>query len=217
MAQTAAERTVRVPPERLRRWLDGFAERHGPLTAQLADRTLRLSGADGAAASIDLVWGVPPSGADAVEAVIGEFQRPRRVGVLLVRRRAHAVGIFEGPDLVCGRHGSHYVQGRTKAGGWSQQRYARRREHQADRSFAAAADDVERVLLPEASSLEALVLGGDRTALAAVLADPRFEPLRGEALRRGFGVFNVADPNTGVLAGFAALYRAARITLNERA
>ena len=217
MVQPAAERTVHVAPERLRRWLDGFSERHGQVTCHSTGHELTLAGADGALATIDLVWGPLPAGTDPLVAVVESFGLTRRVGVLLVRRRAHAVGIFEGPHLVAGRHGSHYVQGRTKAGGWSQQRYARRREHQADRSFASAATDVATILLPQADSLTALITGGDRGAVAAVLADPRFEPLRRPRLHTGFGVFAVPDPNATVLAEFGQRFRAAPIRLNDLA
>ena len=40
------------------------------------------------------------------------------------------------------------MQGTTRAGGWSQKRFARRRENQAHAAFADAADTAARVLLP---------------------------------------------------------------------
>ena len=73
-------------------------------------------------------------------------RRDRRVGVLLVRRAGFAVGVFEGATLVASKVDSTYVQGTTKAGGWSQQRYARRRANQASAAFAEAADVAVRVL-----------------------------------------------------------------------
>lgn len=213
----AAERTVRVAPERLERWLAGFAVRHGALTPTTSDDTLVLTAEDGARAEVELLWGPLPGIGDPREEAVAAFLHPRRIGVLLARRKAHAVGIFEGPVLLVGHAGSHYVQGRTKAGGWSQQRYARRREHQAERSFAKASADVERLLLPQAASLEAVVFGGDGAAIAAVLADERFAPLRQDALRRGLPVFAVPDPNARILAGFAEVFRAVPIRLNDKA
>ena len=209
-------RTVRVAPDRLEGWLDGFAERHGVPSIELGTDQLLLRGADGAAATFPLPWG-PLVGTDPLAELVAAARLPRRVGALVVRRRAHAVGLFDGERLLAGRHGSHYVQGRTKAGGWSQQRYARRRANQADRSFEAAASDAAEVLLPHVSELEALACGGDRAGIAAVLADPRLEPLRDPALRRGLPVFAVPDPNAGVLAGFPALFRQVPIELNELA
>jgi hypothetical protein len=118
---------------------------------------------------------------------------------------------------VSGRHGSHYVQGRTKAGGWSQQRYARRRANQAGRSFEAAAADAAEILLPRLGSLEALITGGDRAAVSAVLAEPGLERLAEPGLRHGFGVLAVPDPNAHVLAAFGALFRRVSIDLNDLA
>lgn len=221
MTAAPLPRRVSVAPHRLAGWLGGFAERHGEPWPEVQEDRLVLRAPDGAIASIRLVWGpLPDVGlqeGDPLSAAVDAFTRPRRIGVLIARRQAHAVGVFEGDSLVTGRHGRHYVQGRTKAGGWSQQRYARRRASQADRSFDAAAADVTAILLPEVGRLEALVIGGDRTAAATVLAAPRLEPLRDPALRRGLGVFRAPDPNATVLAGFADTFRRVRIDLNELA
>lgn len=203
-----------VAPERLSGWLEGFAARHGrPLVEVDADH-VRLLAPDGAEALIRLAWGPLDAGEPLAE-LVAAFTRPRRVGALIVRRQAHAVGVFDGDALVAGRHGSHYVQGRTKAGGWSQQRYARRRANQADRAFDAAAADAASILLPEADRLEALVTGGDRAGVLAVLGQPGLARLADPALRLGFGTFAVPDPNARVLSGFASVFRAVPVELNE--
>ena len=67
---------------------------------------------------------------------------------MLVRRGGHAVGVFRGAELLASKVDSSYVQGTTKAGGWSQQRYARRRANQSRAAFADAATTAVRVLLP---------------------------------------------------------------------
>ena len=77
------------------------------------------------------------------------------------------------------------MQGGTKAGGWSQQRYARRRANQAGAAFADAADAAARVLLDPARPLDALVPGGDRDAVRAVLADRRLRGLDAAVTGRG--------------------------------
>ena len=209
-------RTIKVAPERLAGWLDGFAERHGTPTVEVADDRVALRAPDGAEALLPLAWGPLPAGEPLVT-LVTEFLRPRRVGALIARQKAHAVGIFDGARLVTGRHHSHYVQGRTKAGGWSQQRYARRRANQAGRSFDAAAEDAAEILLPELGRLEALMVGGDRTAVAAVLAHPDLAGLAELRLRRGSHVLAVPDPNAGVLAGFAGVFRRVGIELNQLA
>lgn len=210
-------RTVGVAPERLSGWLDGFALRHGRPDVQVDDARVVLVAPDGAQARIGLPWGPLEPGGDPLAALVAASARPRTVGALIVRRKAHAVGVFDGESLVAGRHGSHYVQGRTKAGGWSQQRYARRRANQAGRSFGAAAADAVEVLLPRLGDLEALVTGGDRTAVQAVLAEPGLERLVAAGLPQPFGVLAVPDPNAGVLAGFGAQFRRVAIELNELA
>ncbi|MFC7721760.1 hypothetical protein [Nonomuraea recticatena] len=43
-------RWVAVPPERLQRWIDGFADRHGPFESTGDDHVVRLAAADGALA-----------------------------------------------------------------------------------------------------------------------------------------------------------------------
>ena len=62
----------------------------------------------------------------------------------------HAVGVFDGAALVASKVGSRQVHGRSAAGGWSQQRFARRREGQVRVALAAAADVAATLLLPVA-------------------------------------------------------------------
>ena len=191
---------------RLARWLDGFAERHGSGRRPSPQPELvALTGADGARAWIEVPF--PPLTGPLVEHV----HRERRVGVLLVRRGGHAAGVFDGDALVASKVGSSYVQGGTKAGGWSQQRYARRRANQAGAAFADAADAAVRVLIDPARPLEALVLGGDRPAVRAVLADPRLRGL--DALVTGPWL-EVKDPRLKVLAATPEQFRAVRIALD---
>ena len=200
-------RRIGVAPERLARWLGDFADRHGTPRRADAEGRVLLAAPDGAHAWLHLVWG-PAPGTDTAE-LVEYYARERRVGALIVRRKAHAVGLFEGTRLLAERHDSHYVQGRTKAGGWSQQRYARRRQNQADKAFGAAMADVERVLAPEADGLDALVTGGDAHAVSTVLAD--FERLRALVQRPTIAT---PDPNHSVLLGFAKTFRAAPIDLD---
>ncbi len=83
------------------------------------------------------------------------------------------------------------MQGRTKAGGQSQQRFARRRDNQARQAYEAAADHAARIL---GNGTLQVVAGGDHAAVEEVLADPR--------LRRVSVVgpwLAVPDPRRGVL------------------
>jgi len=144
--------------------------------------------------------------------LLAHVRADRRVGVLLVRRGGHAAGVFDGDRLVASKVGSRQVQGRSAAGGWSQQRFARRREGQARQALAAAADVAARVLLPEKPGLDAVVVGGDRGGVNLVLADPRLAPLRPLVQQRRL---DVPDPKLAVLRGTPAMFRAVDITVTE--
>jgi hypothetical protein len=213
MPSPADGRVVSVSPERLPGWLDGFAARHGQPTATPAEGRLLLVSPDGATASIRLDWG-PLTGDDPLAQVVAAAARPRVAAALIVRRRAHAIGVFSGEQLMVGRHDHHYVQSRTKAGGWSQQRYARRRGNQAERAYQEAAEDAVAVLVPRLAELELVATGGDQTAVTQVLGEPA---LAGVAALPRVRVDGVPDPNAGVLASFGKRLREVRITLNELA
>jgi hypothetical protein len=165
-------RWVSVSPERLQRWLDGFASRHGAVTRTFDERTVRLVAEDGALAEVEVPF--PPLTGGLAEHVL----RDRRVGVLLVRLGGCACGVFDGPRLVASKVTTRQVHGRIAAGGQSQQRFARRRDGQVRVMLDASADTAVRVLLPAVATLDAVVVGGERTAVDAVLADRRLEPLR---------------------------------------
>ena len=72
--------------------------------------------------------------------------RPPAWGVLLVRKGGFAIARLRGDDLVESKVGQRHVQGRTKAGGQSQQRFARRRDNQARAAYEAAAEHAARIL-----------------------------------------------------------------------
>ena len=92
------------------------------------------------------------------------------VGVLLVRLGGYAVGVFEGERLVASKVGSRFVKGRHKKGGSSANRFRRRREEQARALIEEAAETAAAVLEPWRNRIEVVALGGDRTAIANVLA-----------------------------------------------
>ncbi|MDQ1617243.1 MAG: hypothetical protein QOJ60_3182, partial [Actinomycetota bacterium] len=88
------------------------------------------------------------------------------------------------------------------------------REGQARVALQAAADVAARVLAPHTAALEALVLGGDRKATAAVLDDARLGGLRRLAVARHL---DVTDPRLAVLRATPARFRAVRIVVVETA
>ena len=104
--------------------------------------------------------------------------------------------MFDGPRLVASKITTRQVHGRIAAGGQSQQRFARRREGQVRVMHQASADTAVRVLLPSAGTLAAVVVGGERTAVDAVLADPRLAVLRPLVTGR---LLDGPDPRQAVL------------------
>ncbi|MFF4776183.1 acVLRF1 family peptidyl-tRNA hydrolase [Microtetraspora fusca] len=216
-------RWVTVAPERVERWAGGFAARHGGAEAIATPDLVRLTAADGAVAELHVPFppltlgeatGHPLPGegperaAGQVAALAAHARRDRLVGVLLVRLGGYAAGVFDGERLVTSKVGSRQVHGRSAAGGWSQQRFARRREKQSAEALEAAADVAARVLLPYADELEAVVLGGDRRAIDGVRRDRRLAPLL--ALERP-PFLTVPDPRLAVLREAPATFRAVRV------
>jgi hypothetical protein len=203
-------RWVDVDPDRLVRWVDGFRERHGAYAQRPTDDGLVLAAFDGATAALH-----PPPGAPLAADLAGfvEVARaPRRIGLLLARKAAVAIGVAVGTRLVSSKVDSSYVQSRTAAGGWSQHRFARRRDNQAKAAARDAADLAVRLLLPEAGTLAALVCGGDRRTVDAILADPRLAPL----LRlRADRLLDVADPRHAVLVEAVTAARAVSILVRD--
>ena len=210
-AVSQAERVVTVPRERLTRWVTGFADRHGAPVATGDAAVVVLESPDGARAEIAVPF-PPLAGPGDLPGLLAHVARDRRVGILLVRKGGYAVGVADGVRLVSSKIGSGYVQGRTKAGGWSQQRYARRRDNQAAKLYDGAAEVAVALLASE--SLEAVVTGGDKPAVAAVLADPRLAALESLVLPR---TYPVVDPRLRVLEAFPATYLAVSIRLNALA
>jgi hypothetical protein len=202
-------RWVLVPPQRLERWLDGFEARHGPVRCEADAQRVSFAAPDGARAECEVPFA--PLSVDAPSrscGLVAHACRDRVVGVLLVRLGGHAAGVFEGPRLVASKVGSRPVHGRSAAGGWSQQRFARRRENQAKVAIDAAAAVAAGILLPVAQRLDAVVAGGDRRAVDAVLADERLLPLR--ALLSG-ELLDVPDPDRRVLDASYERFTSVRI------
>jgi hypothetical protein len=204
---------VEVSPGRLRGWLDGFYSRHDGAT----ECGLVLTGtSNGDTATLV----APPGVTDAtdVDTLLAGLARPRRIALLLARKGAVAVGIADGTTIAVSKVERCYVQGRTAAGGSSQQRYARRRANQAGAAAQKGADIAVRVLLPYApgarpdpdDAVSALVCGGDRFMVDSVLADPRLSAL---APLRHPRLLEAAEPRLAVLRDVAVAARRVRIHL----
>lgn len=205
-AAAGGGKRVDVAPERLLRWLENFANRHGAYS----EDGLTLTAADGATAAFSAPPGAAPAAtmAELIEAA----QTPRRLGLLLARKGAVAVGIAEGSELKASKVDTHYVQGRTAAGGWSQQRFARRRDNQAKQAAADGAGIVGRLLLPDVRDMAALITGGDRSAVDAILAAP---PLAALLPLRADRFLDAPEPRHAVLVSAIAGARAVSVLVKD--
>ena len=232
-------RWVEVPPERFVSWIVTFTERHGGVdgiaeskpadgvagTMAGAVGTVTFTAADGAVAECHPPFPAPllfpvsrssPGGERAVAgALAAHAAADRTVGVLLVRLGGYAVGVFSGvpPGLVSSKTGSRPVHGRSAAGGWSQQRFARRRENQAATALRAAADAAAEVFGRYGpGGLDAVVLGGDKRSAAGLRDDARLAEYLARAADR---FLTVPDPRLAVLRETPRAFLAIRIRLTE--
>ncbi len=216
MSESIAARRIEVDPERIVKWVNGFAERHGELTWTSAKSSVALSAADGATAVLEpFVPGssmVNPGGRElaGLDRLSDWATPPTRLGLILVRRGGYAVGTGQGQKLVAHKVGTRYVQSRTAAGGWSQQRFARRRANQADGLVVSVIEHAMRTVLPSPS--DALVVGGDKALIRDVLADARLSGLAQLPRRE---LFDLPDPKLVVLERALRRARAVRIVLME--
>ena len=162
---------VLVPASRLERWVLNFNGRHGTTALAVVDGALTGAASDGSTFTAGLPFeeryaGLP----DAAGFAAAARELPSDWGILLVRKGGFAVARLAGEQMRESKVGQRHVQGRTKAGGQSQQRFARRRDNQARQAYEAAADHAARIL---DGLTGPLVTGGDHAAIAEVLADSR--------------------------------------------
>jgi hypothetical protein len=185
--------TVLVPAARVPRWFENFEAGHGAASYDVAAGVLEARAHDGSTASAALPFDRAYDGPADPRALADRVAPPGTWGVLLVRKGGFAVARLAGDELVEHKIGQRHVQGRTKAGGQSQQRFARRRDNQARAAYEAAAGHAARIL---GQPLDALVCGGDQAAVEAVLEDPRLTRV---AQRRTSLWLPVPDPRRAVL------------------
>jgi hypothetical protein len=237
-------RWLDVVPARFPGWIASFAGRHGGSVADpvlevaMGSGIVTFTAPDGAVAEchppfcesdVAAPASAGTSPGEIAQAIAAYARRERTVGVLLVRLGGYAAGVFTGspPVLAASKTGSRLVHGRSAAGGWSQHRFARRREKQAAEALQAAASAAADVFgrwgagpgrsgdkggKKAAAGLDAVVLGGDKRAMAALREDPRLAPYLDLAIER---FLTVPDPKLAVLKDSPRLFLAIRIWLTE--
>jgi hypothetical protein len=165
---------VFIPVDRVVRWVANFGARHGETTLQVDSGALVGRGADGSTFTALLSFATAYAGPADAESFAGAVLIPDRWGVLLVRKGGFAIARLDGTNVREHKIGQRHVQGRSKAGGQSQQRFARRRDNQARQAYEAAAEHAMRIL---GGGTMPIVTGGDHAAVDEVLADPRLRHL----------------------------------------
>lgn len=187
---------VLVPAERVTRWFENFESRHGSFTLSVDSGALVAVAEDGETATARLPFGRDFDGAATVPALTEAALTPTRWGILLVRKGGFAIAAGTDQVITLSKVGKRHVQGKTKAGGWSQQRFARRRDNQSREAYEAAAEHAFRILIQEFGGVDVVTCGGDRAAIEAVLEDHRF---KGRLGLRDPRWLPVPDPNRAVL------------------
>lgn len=157
-----------MPRERFERWVSNFTGRHGQTTLEVVDGTLEAVAKDGSTFTAQLPFELRYQGAPDAASFAAAVVAPDDWGLLLVRKGGFAVARMRYDEVVESKVGQRHVQGRTKAGGQSQQRFARRRDNQARQAYEAAAEHAARIL---GGKPLAVVTGGDRAAVDEVLTD----------------------------------------------
>ncbi|MFG3341458.1 acVLRF1 family peptidyl-tRNA hydrolase [Glycomyces sp. NPDC048151] len=206
-------RIVEIEPDRLPRWVANFSARNGGIARHHAEGDAwTIESNEGTSASV--VWTLAdglPAGwlldddpVKAAEHLRDYALEPRRIAVLLARKGAYSVGILADGRITASKTDTAYVQGTTKAGGQSQQRFARRREGQAKAAEKRARDAVFAVLGDAA--FDALVTAGP---VDGILEDPRLARLK-TAVHFG----DTAEPRQALLTETAYRAIAFRIRLS---
>ena len=155
-----------LPAARLERWVANFEARHGPTQLSVSAGLIGAA-EDGSTFKLSRSFDRPYEADPDISAFLSSLEPLEDWGVLLVRKGGFAAARLEADRIVSHKVGKRHVQGRTKAGGQSQQRFARRRDNQARAANLAAAEYARQIL----GSTPWIVTGGDRQAVTQVRSE----------------------------------------------
>lgn len=201
-------RQVQVTWERLPGWVERYCERHPGTSVSVTTKGVAAVSEDGSSFAFDIPFA--PLAEPTLAALAAHLARPWGMGVVLVRKGGFAVARLVGSEVLATKVGQRHVQSRSKAGGWSQQRFARRRDNQARSAYDAASGHVQEILAPHARELDQLVTGGDSAAIDAVLDARALLPLR-EVARRWLP--GLPDPKRAVLDSAIITARSTQVAI----
>lgn len=119
------------------------------------------------------------------------------VGAALVRLGRYAIAVYQGRLLLVSKTDTRYVKSRHRAGGTSQQRFRRVREHQIHRLYIEASRILTRQWQPYADRLDYVALGGEAATVNGFIKEcPLLTKLAPITLP---GRLEVREPNRAAL------------------
>ncbi len=94
-----------------------------------------------------------------------QLSRDYRIGLVLVRLGAYAIGVCAGEKIIGSKVGTGLVHGRHRQGGSSAHRFERHRDKQIESFLIRVCRHAREQLEPQARSLDYIVYGGARTTI----------------------------------------------------
>ncbi len=208
--QPLSHRVIEVAPERLERWLAGFAERHGPVDAAEEETpggiVVSATAADGSTVGGNAVRLRPAR--DRPDPPRRVCRGARHAGVRSPRTRSAPAASSRGRPPVAGPSSVSPGAGSTRpTSSWAPS---------SDMPVGSCSGTTSPRGPPPPSGPSgipsALLLGGDRTLAGEVLAAPALRALAGLPTRE---LYDLPDPRRAVLEDALRRARAVRIDLIE--
>ena len=100
------------------------------------------------------------------------LEKERILGIMLINWGSYAVGVFKGDQLMESKTGTGYIHKKTKKGGSSQKRFARRTVEQKNHFLRKVANHIEEVFKGHAP--ENIFYGGNRLIFKPLLRECRY-------------------------------------------
>jgi len=93
------------------------------------------------------------------------FEKDYRLGIVLMHLGEYAVGIFKGKRLILSKCGKRLVRGKHRKGGFSQARFSRIREIQANKFFNELYGVLRDRFKPHLKELDYVLYGGPKLTI----------------------------------------------------
>ena len=119
------------------------------------------------------------------------LEQEHLLGLILVTWGSYAIGLFEGKRLVDYKTGTGYIHKRTRKGGRSEKRFARRTEEQKKDFLRRVANRIDERFA--GIEPEQIFFGGNRLILKPLLEESRYLKSRAERISKRFINARYAD------------------------